>query len=663
MAGGPTDIDLHDPLPALQPVLDALATHLDLEEVVVLSRPGGDEHAPLEVLLRVGVPRGLPRALVVPVDAVGAPVARDVVTVDPARAAGVRGLDTPIDLVWIAGGEILAVAAPSQPPPFEGSRARLTWSVGQLIERKLRRARIEQQLTDRLAEVERLRSVEGHLSAIVEHARIGVVSIGRDQCIASWNRGAQQLFGWTAEEALGQPMTILDPIDPVAVPVQLPGPDDPDPAVTRPYVETKRRHRDGYDVEVGVSLAPIADANGTRIGTSAFYLELSERNAAVRDAAESRAELAMLAQHALDVVYRVRLQPVLELEYLSPSASSVFGFDPDEVYADPDLIPSSVHADDRHQLVTHGADVGPVTVRFRFRRGDGHWRWIEERRSPIVVDGCQVAFSGIARDVTEEVRAADALREALERERRASDELRQVDQMKSAFLSAVSHELRTPLTSVVGFAETLDRVGDLRGAAAQALRPLIENARRLERLIDDLLDLDRLSEGAVVPRIEATELHVLVDRVADRYGDHGRDITCEAGEVVVDADAVMLDRTVDNLVRNAIRHTPPGCSIWIRTYRDDADAVIEVEDDGPGVAVDDRRRILEPFQQGREATGSASPGTGIGLSLVERFIAAHGGMVEVGDRPGGGARFTVRVPIDRRAAATVEAASSEATPE
>lgn len=662
MAGGPTDVDIQEPLPALQPVFDALAAHLTLDELVVLARPLGDEQAPLEVLLRVGPPRVITAEFALPPEVVGAPRAGDVVTVDPAPPQ-VRGLVAPIDLVWIAGGEVLAVAAPAQPPPFEGARARLAWSVGQLIERKLRRARIEWQLTERLAEVERLRAVEVRLSAIVEHARIGILSVDRDRSIASWNQAAQQLFGWSAEEVLGRPMTILDPLDPDATPVQLPSTSDPDPAATRAYLETKRRHRDGYDVEVGVSLAPIVDPDGQRIGTSAFYLDLSERNAAVRDAAESKAQLEMLAQHALDVVFRVRLDPQVTLEYVSPSASNVYGFDPAMLYADPGLIPRNVHVDDRHTLVINGAEVGPVTVRFRFRRGDGRWRWLEERRSPIVVDGETVAFSGIGRDVTEEVRAADALRTALERERHASEELRQVDTMKSAFLSAVSHELRTPLTSVVGFAETLDRVGDLRGAAAKALRPLMENARRLERLIDDLLDLDRLSEGAVTPRIEPTDLHELVGRVVERYRQHGRAITCDAGEVVVHADRVMLDRAVDNLVRNATRHTPSESSIWIRAYREGVDAIVEVEDDGPGIAAGDRDRILEPFQQGTAATGSASPGTGIGLSLVERFVAAHGGAVEVGDRPGGGARFTVRVPVDPRAAATVEDTSSEGTPE
>jgi signal transduction histidine kinase len=217
--------------------------------------------------------------------------------------------------------------------------------------------------------------------------------------------------------------------------------------------------------------------------------------------------------------------------------------------------------------------------------------------------------------------------------------------MKTAFLSAVSHELRTPLTSVLGFAETARRaVVQADPDVAHYLERLTANARRLQALMDDLLDVDRLSRSEVSPRLRDVALADLVRRsVRSREAPDHR-FHLDLTPVVLPLDQVMIDRVVDNLVRNAGRHTPPGTNVWVRVAPDDDGAIVVVEDDGPGVLPSDRERIFEPFQQGRRASTQASPGTGIGLALVRRFVEAHAGTVVVDERPGGGARFTIRLP-------------------
>jgi PAS domain S-box-containing protein len=510
--------------------------------------------------------------------------------------------------------------------------------------------------------IRRAQVVEARLASIIESARVAILSVSLDGVIDTWNAAAERIFGWTAEQAIGRSIRLLEPVDPDALPTRATRELILEAVTNVTELETKRRHRDGHDVDVSLTLSPIVDAAGEVIGASAVYMDLSERRAAERDLRASREQLQLLADHAQDVIYRTRLVPDRRVEYISPSCLTVTGFPPERYLDDVGFSLSRVHPDDVGRVAEALADPAtPVVYRARYRHADGDYRWIEDRLSPVIADGEVVALFGVARDVTEEQRSAEATQRALDRERRALDELRHIDSMKSAFLSAVSHELRTPLTSVLGFAETAKRlVGD--AGDAYALTPLLErmiaNGHRLERLVSDLLDVDRLTQGDVEPRREPTDLRALVDRAAQRYRGNDHVIATDLEPVDAEVDPVMLDRCVDNLIRNATRHTPPGAHVWVGLRSDARSAVVTVEDDGPGVPPELWERVFEPFQQGPASQHSASPGTGIGLSLVQRFVAVHGGSVHLDQRPGGGARFTLVIPLRERAA-TVAAPTPE----
>ena len=281
----------------------------------------------------------------------------------------------------------------------------------------------------------------------------------------------------------------------------------------------------------------------------------------------------------------------------------------------------------------------------RWKREDGRWIVIEDRRTVLMERGRPVMIIGIARDITDQQEAVERTREELAQERRIAEELRELDEMKTAFLSAVSHELRTPLTSVLGFAETVRRhVSGADPDLTRYLERLLANAQRLQVLMDDLLDVDRLSRGEVSPRLRDVDLANLVQRSVRSREAPAHRFHLDLTPVTLPLDQVMIDRVIDNLVRNAGRHTPAGTNVWLRVMPTDGGARVVVEDDGPGVAPSDRDRVFEPFQQGRGATTQASPGTGIGLSLVRRFVEAHGGRVRLEERPGGGARFTLDLP-------------------
>jgi two-component system sensor histidine kinase KdpD len=216
--------------------------------------------------------------------------------------------------------------------------------------------------------------------------------------------------------------------------------------------------------------------------------------------------------------------------------------------------------------------------------------------------------------------------------------------MKNTFLEAVSHDLRTPLTSILGSALTLEAT-KLELPSEDALDlvgRIAANARKLERLLGDLLDLDRLQRGIVAPQRRPTDLAALVARAVDeRVDPHGHDIVTEVPPGSFLLDAAKVERIVENLLSNALRHTPPGTQVWIRTAPADGGVSIVVEDAGPGVPEELHDAVFEPFRQAPGSSSEHSPGVGIGLSLVRKFAELHGGKAWLTRREGGGASFRV----------------------
>jgi two-component system sensor histidine kinase KdpD len=215
--------------------------------------------------------------------------------------------------------------------------------------------------------------------------------------------------------------------------------------------------------------------------------------------------------------------------------------------------------------------------------------------------------------------------------------------MKNTFLAAVSHELRSPLTSILGLSLTLEQQRLSAADRRDLTRRVAQNARKLDRLLKDLLDIDRLSRGNVTPQLRPTDVGALARGAIESLELGERRVIVEAEEVLVPVDAPKIERVLENLVMNAVRHTDDEVTIWVRVWAGAGGAFVAVEDDGPGVPDDLQSAIFEPFRQGPTAAAHA-PGTGIGLSLVAMFTELHGGRAWVEERVGGGASFRVFLP-------------------
>ncbi|MEY2565712.1 MAG: two-component system, OmpR family, sensor histidine kinase MtrB [Actinomycetota bacterium] len=231
-------------------------------------------------------------------------------------------------------------------------------------------------------------------------------------------------------------------------------------------------------------------------------------------------------------------------------------------------------------------------------------------------------------------RMVDALKERMERDAR--------------FASDVSHELRSPLTTVATSLQVmLARRDDMPERARLALDLLAADVERFERLVQDLLEISRFDAGVARLAVENVRLSELLTHAVPTSSTATIDIAPEATDVAIRADKRRLERVVTNLLTNADAHG--GGAVRIGLRRVDGTLRLEVDDEGPGVPLDDRPRIFERFARGAAAgrrSGSGGDGVGLGLALVDEHVRLHRGRVWVEDAPSGGARFVVELPIE-----------------
>ncbi len=216
------------------------------------------------------------------------------------------------------------------------------------------------------------------------------------------------------------------------------------------------------------------------------------------------------------------------------------------------------------------------------------------------------------------------------------------------FIADASHELRTPLTSVRGLAEYGLQQGDTasREELLRLMGLIAREAGRMGRLVDDLLLLARFDAGRPLDRRPVDLASIAAEAVQQaRIVAPGRPITLEAAEpVIVDADAERLRQVIDNLIGNAIQHTPPGSPVTVTVTSEPGSGRLTVADRGPGMTPEQASHVFERFYRTDGARTRASGGAGLGLAIAASLAAAHGGELTVDTEPGRGAAFHLRLP-------------------
>jgi PAS domain S-box-containing protein len=384
------------------------------------------------------------------------------------------------------------------------------------------------------------------------------------------------------------------------------------------------------------------------IRLNGVMVDISQYRRTERQLRETEEKYRTLVEGMPAVVYIADFGEEGPWRYISPQIETLFGFSREEWMSGAKVWREHILPEDRQRAMDAELQLlsgeGRMHCEYRIVGRDGRVMWIREEAEPLRDEhGRPSQLQGVMYDITDRKAAEEKLVRALETEKEASSRLRSLHEMQNSFLQAVSHDLRTPLTNILGNAITLENDnGQLDPSDFKdLLHRLSANARKLHRLLTNLLDLDRMSRGIVEPNRSTVDVTRIATRVLEEANveDHPSQLVT-TGPVMASVDSAHVERIVENLVVNAVRYTPSGTPIWVSIESEADGVVITVEDSGPGVPPELRTAIFEPFRQGSE-TLQHSPGVGIGLSLVAKFAELHGGRAWCEERPGGGARFRV----------------------
>jgi PAS domain S-box-containing protein len=571
-----------------------------------------------------------------------------------------------------------------------------------------------------ISERKRAEAAHAQLVAIVEWSADAIYSCDFDMRILSWNKGAEKLYGWRAEEIIGQPVTLLVP------------PDRMDESVNKfnsvlkqgqavVNLETSRRRRDGSCFDVRVTASPIKDADGKLIAYSVIAHDITKRKRGEEELHASQARIAADLQ-AMTILYEVGnccvnpdtafdacLENILEAAIsliradkgniqLFDSASGSLVIAAQRSFAEPFL---NFFAQVHHNYTACGTALqsgGRVMVedvtQSEIFAGQPSLNVLLEAGVRAVQSTPLISSAGrllgmisthfvqphrpdenelrlmdlLARqagDFLERKDAEAALRVAYEKESAARAEAEAANRSKDDFLAVVSHELRSPLTAILGYNRMLrEKPGDL--VLLKTSCDIIERNARLQlQLIEDLLDTARIVSGKLRLEIERIDIYTVLADALDvvRPGAEAKGIEVSTKlnlkQEMINGDAARLRQIVWNLLSNAIKFTPEGGFVELRVEQSGERVRIIVSDTGKGIQPEFLPYIFDRFRQADGSSSRRHSGLGLGLALVKHLVELHGGEITAASEGAGrGSIFTVTLPLAMQDVTTATAPSA-----
>ncbi len=392
------------------------------------------------------------------------------------------------------------------------------------------------------------------------------------------------------------------------------------------------------------------DLNAFRIGgpgsrkVAVVFNDITERKLAEQALRESESLFRQLADTMPQIVWAAQPDGVLDyynnrwFKYinLSPDSFEEAGWDQ---FVHPDDLPLAANA--WADAISSG---GPYTIEFRVKRADGQYRWFLTRALPVT-DGSGeiIRWFGTCTDIHKQKQTAEELRQL-------AANLSQADHRKNEFLAMLAHELRNPLAPISNALQIM-RMTSENGATA-ATEMMERQVGQLVRLVDDLLDVSRITQGKIELRRERIELasvvHHAVEAARPSCEKGGVELTVEmaAEPIYLDGDQIRLAQVIGNLLNNSCKFTDKGGDICLTVRREDEHALIRVRDTGIGIAPDQIKHIFELFVQADTSLERSISGLGIGLTLVKNLVEMHDGTIAAhSEGLGFGSEFTIHLPV------------------
>jgi len=495
----------------------------------------------------------------------------------------------------------------------------LAGSIGQFLERK----RAE----------EALATSERATRQILETAHDAFIAMDSNGAITDWNPQAEMTFGWRRQEVLGRELAE------VIVPESLREAHRSgmerflatgECPVLGQLLQLPALRRDGAEVAIEITISALSTDDGYSF--NAFVRDITDRKAAAELVERQRRQL-MDAQ-SIGRFGSWESDIAVEVMEWSDGLFRIYGLEHSEEPQTFDSFSERVHPDDRHAVraaIASARDTGEAfSFEHRIVCPDGTVR-VHHARGEVVVgdDGAPLKIRGTSQDITE----------------RSENEL-----AKDEFTSIVSHELRTPLTSIRGALGLLAGgvMGPVPEKGKRMLDIAISNTDRLVRLINDILDVERIAKGEIQMDFEKLDGAELLVQVSDAMGpiaqQAGVSIVVRSAPAQLWGDRDRIIQTLTNLLSNAIKFSEPGAKVWLSCEESGRDVLMVVRDEGRGIPSDKLDIIFERFQQVDATDVREKSGTGLGLAICRSIVQEHGGTISVESEPGRGSTFSFTIP-------------------
>jgi PAS domain S-box-containing protein len=489
------------------------------------------------------------------------------------------------------------------------------------------------------------------LAAIVESSDDAIVVVTEERKIISWNPAAEWMFGYTAEEVIGQPISIIVPEERKE---ELQEIDERFIKGDRSPTETVRRRKDGSLVDVSLSLSLVKDAQNNIIGISRIFRDITARK---------KAEAQILRQAQ---IINLSQEPMFiwsitgAITDWNHGSQQLYGYSKDEAVGQVS-----------HNLLKTIFPL-PLESLLSILRSEGVWKGqlhqttkdgrkviVESRMQMVHADGKQLILE-TNHDITEREKL-------LQREHSARLQAEEASRLKDEFLATVSHELRTPLTSILGWSQMLATGNFDEDYISRGLETIYRNAKSQAQLIEDILDVSRIITGKLRINTKPISIYPIIQAVVEslRPSIEAKNIGLRVGfdfePRMVQADPDRVQQVVWNLLSNAIKFTPEGGRITVLLESDESETKIIVSDSGKGISPEFLPFVFDRFRQADGSTTRQHGGLGLGLAIVRHIVELHGGTVEVGSEgEGKGTTFTVRLPLPETSAANTDKSDSAA---
>lgn len=486
------------------------------------------------------------------------------------------------------------------------------------------------------------------LASIVESSNDAIVGKNLDGVIKSWNAAAERVFGFSAEEAIGKHISLVIPPERIS---------EEDQILTQlragqriEHFETERMRSDGQRILVSLTISPIKDDAGNVVGASKIVRDVTDRKRAEAD----REKFVTLIENSTDFIGMCDLEGIPF--FVNRAGLQMVGLDSiDEARRTP--VKDFFFPEDQDLIMNEffpsviESGHGEIEVRFRHFK-TGAERWMAYKVLKLMdAAGQPAGFATVSQDVSERKRLADDLQ-------RLAIDLSVADQRKNEFLATLAHELRNPLAPLVNMLEVLKRADGDAEMLKRAHDTIERQLGQMVRLVDDLLDLNRITHDRLELRPSEVELSSVIQQaievarpLIDSAG-HDLRVNLPAETIYLNADPARLAQVFGNLLNNSSRYTKPGGTIQIDAKRQDGEVVVTVKDNGAGIPPEKLASIFDMFTQVDRSPERSQGGLGIGLTLVKRLIEMHGGTVEPRSAgEGQGSEFVVRLPILVRSSA------------